>query len=444
MQRADTARQDPGRVDDMAGRQHFARFGAALRRRREQEGMSLRRLAALAAYSPGWLSKVENGLARPTVQLAEVCDRVLGAGGELTALARAMLSGVIWAFPPAQLPPCDAHTLVGRTGELEALDAALERAEAADAPFLAAVDGPPGVGKTALVLHWAHRVRDRFPGGVLYADLAGHAPGAEPADPARVLAGFLLGFGVPATTLPRDAAQLAAVFRSLIADRRVLVVLDDAAGSSQVRALLPATPGTAVVVTGRRRLAGVGSPLGRGRLHLRPLPPAGSLALLRSVAGAARVRTEPAAARVVADACGHLPLALCVAAERVAAGPHRRLGPLAAELTDPALRLDALTDAEDPRRSVRAAFDASYARLDTETARAFRLLGGGSRGDVPVGDAARLLSRPVSRARRLLEVLADEHLAVETGPDRYRVEGLLRLYAAERAQTHGDTHRATA
>jgi transcriptional regulator with XRE-family HTH domain len=403
-------------------------FAAALRRRRQAEGLSLRELSAVVQYSAGWLSRVARGQGTPTLALARACDEALGAGGELLALARAELLDGPRPERPEQLPAA-TPAFVGRAEVLGRLDNDLARARESAAPLTLAVDGSPGVGKTALALHWAHRVAGSFSDGVLFADLGAHRPRADPAEPACVLGAFLTALGVQA--VPEPLEERAAMFRTAAAKRSLLVVLDNAADTEQVGHLLPGAPGSAVIVTSRRRLTGLSVTKGARRLSLAPMSYEESLALLRAVVGRRRVVAEPDAAHTVARHCARLPLALGIVAERLATHPHRPLSHAARELVDAGL--DALADHEDARLSVRYAFDRSYEELSPAVARTFHLLGAVPGTRISAAAAAALTGESPVHTRRHLDELVARHLLEETAPDRYRTHDLLRAYAGEKA-----------
>ncbi|MCZ4511648.1 tetratricopeptide repeat protein [Streptomyces sp. ActVer] len=273
---------------------------------------------------------------------------------------------------PAQLP-ADVPGFAGRDPELSALDRLL--AAAADSPTAGAVSvvsGTAGVGKTALTVHWAHRTRHRFPDGQLYVNLRGYDPD-RPMPPGDALTRFLTVLGVPGDAIPLDVDDRASRFRTELADRRVLLVLDNALSEEQVRPLLPGSPACAVVVTSRDSLAGLVALHGARRIGLGPLPPPDALALLRTLVGA-RVDTEPGPAAALAEQCARLPLALRVAAELAVAHPSSRLADLVAELADQQRRLDLLDAGGDRRAAVEAVFSWSYERLPAPAARTFRLL----------------------------------------------------------------------
>ncbi|RJQ73701.1 XRE family transcriptional regulator [Pseudonocardiaceae bacterium YIM PH 21723] len=405
-------------------------FGAELRRLREQRGLSLRKLARLIHYDPGHLSRVENDAKPAAPELASAVDEILEAGGALLALAPVKVSpGRGDQIRPAQLPRGAGAAFVGREDQLDRLRDFL------DSEFLTvAIDGPPGVGKTALALRWAHAVAKDFPDGALFVDLRGYSPDAEPADPAEVLEEFLRAFGVHAAGIPGGVQQRAALYRSLLAGKRVLVVLDNAVGSQQVRPLLPGSPGCGVVVTSRSRLSGLVVRDNALRVTLNPMEPAEALRLLREVIGHARADAEPDALAALGRRCAYLPLALRLAAERVVSHPHHTLADLAGELIAEGDRLDVLAAEDDDESSkVRAVFSWSFRALPAEVARMFRLLGVFPGPVISVPAAAALAGMPAVRARGLLEHLAGVHLVVETGRDRYRMHDLLRLYAAELA-----------
>ncbi|MCC8250214.1 AfsR/SARP family transcriptional regulator [Saccharothrix luteola] len=295
-------------------------------------------------------------------------------------------------------------------------------------PVVVALVGTPGVGKTALALRWAHRVADRFPDGQLYADLGGHGEG-EPAPPRAVLGEFLRALGVHRDHVPESEAERSALCRSLLADRRVLLVLDNARSAEQVRPLLPGAPGCAVVVTSRAELAGLAARDGAHPIAVVPLSTDDGVALLRGVLGR-RVDVEPAAAARLVDLCGGLPLALRVVAHRAVRRPSATLTALAAQLADETRRIDLLSPPDDPSAAVRAVFSWSYRALPPDVARVFRLLGvlPGSDFDAEAAGAA-----TGSDVRHELAVLASGHLVEEIGLDRYRLHDLLRVYAAELA-----------
>src|SRR6266511_3149566 len=298
----------------------------------------------------------------------------------------------------------------------------------------------PDSGKTALALHWAHRIRHRFPDGQLYVNLRGYDPG-EPRPAGEVLAAFLRGLGVAGADVPVDADERAARYRTLLASRRVLVVLDNAANADQVRPLLPASSTCLALITSRDRLAGLAARDGVRRVGLDRLDPAEAVALLRALLGPARVADEPAAAGALARHCAGLPLALRIAAEHAAGRPGEPLARLVAELDRQGL--DGL-DAGDEHSAVRAVFSWSYRHLPGRAAAAFRLLGLHPGRHVNRATLAALAGCRPAQADRLLTMLAAAHLVERAGPGRYTIHDLLRTYAAELAAADPANTRAAA
>ncbi|MGH3869059.1 MAG: ATP-binding protein [Pseudonocardiaceae bacterium] len=331
---------------------------------------------------------------------------------------------------PRQLP-ADVAFFTGRDAELGRLDALLDGGEPA-AVVISAIAGTGGMGKTSLAVHWAHRVRERFPEGELYVNLRGYDPG-PPVTPEQALDGFLRALDVPAEKIPHDVDAQAGLYRSLLAGRRMVVVLDNAATPDQVRPLLPGSPTCAVVVTSRSRLSGLVARDGAHRLTLDVLPPEDAVMLLRCAVGPDRVDAEPEAAAEVARHCDYLPLALRIAAERAAARSYVRLADLAEELAVEHDRLDVLTADDDEITGVRTVFSWSYRTLAPEAARVFRLLGRHPGPDVGVASAAALTGNTTTSVRRQLAALTSAHLLTETRRDRYQFHDLLRAYATERA-----------
>ncbi|MFA7765515.1 ATP-binding protein [Streptomyces sp. NRRL S-448] len=293
------------------------------------------------------------------------------------------------------------------------------------------VTGAAGIGKTALALRVAHGLRGEFPDGQLYVDLRG-ADRTAGSDPAEVLAGFLRGLGVDGPAVPADTGERAALYRSLLAGRRVLVLLDNAADEAQVRALLPgAAAGCAVLVTARHRLAGLDRPDRRGAVELPLLDEPSALGLLGRIAGAGRLAAEPQAARELVRLCGGLPLALRIIGAELAALPHRGLARLAARLGDERSRLDVLD-------GVRAGLRIGYRALPGDARALLRGLASLDAPDVAVWTAAAVLDRPLDTAEDALDALAAAHLLEVTGRDeagqhRYRMHDLVRAFGRELA-----------
>jgi DNA-binding SARP family transcriptional activator/tetratricopeptide (TPR) repeat protein len=333
---------------------------------------------------------------------------------------------------PRQLPAAVAH-FTGRADELSMLSALLGRLGRADGTVvISAIGGTPGVGKTALAVHWAHQVAGQFPDGQLYVNLRGFGP-AGPALTAReAVCGFLVSLGVPADRIPSGLDAQAGLYRSLLAGRRMLVVLDNAADEAQVRPLLPGSPDCLAVVTSRRPLPGLAAAEGALPLCLDLMSPAEAGELL-----AARVTAEPGAASELAGLCARLPLALAVAAVRAASSPGLTLTALAGQLRDLQGRLDVL-DAEDPASSVRAVFSWSYRNLSGPAARMFRLLGLHPGPDISLPAAASLAGVPAIQARGILAELTSTHLLTLDGRGRFAFHDLLRAYAMEEAEGHQD------
>ncbi|QKV78317.1 BTAD domain-containing putative transcriptional regulator [Amycolatopsis sp. Hca4] len=324
------------------------------------------------------------------------------------------LPPAVW--PVCQLPP-DAGDFTGREAELAELTGVLG---AGSGVPVAVLSGEPGAGKSTLAVRAAHRLRARFPDGQLYVPLAGR-------DIGEVLADLLRALGVPGPAVPDDVRARAAVFRGRLTDRRVLVVLDEAADPEHVRTLLPGTPGCAVLVTSRRRLSGLA---GAHRLQLGPLSGADAAELLHRLAGP-RVERERADAERIITACARLPLALRIAGSRLAIRPHLRLGELAGRLEDEVRRLDELTVSD---LAVRSSIALSYEALRPPARRAFRLLGRCRLADLPAWAVTTLIDDP--DADEAVEELVEASLleargADGTGEGRYRMHDLVRLYAAE-------------
>ncbi|WP_422770241.1 ATP-binding protein [Plantactinospora sp. WMMC1484] len=328
---------------------------------------------------------------------------------------------------PRELPP-EVFGFTGRGDQLKWLD---ELATGGGTPVLTVIAGTAGVGKTALAVHWAHQAAERFPDGQLYANLRGYAQG-DPVRPIEALVQFLRSLGVPADELPTEEDSAVARYRSLLADRRVLVVLDNAADAAQVRPLLPAGAGSLVLVTSRDRLSGLVAREGARRLSLDVLGADEAYLLLARILGAERVAVEPDATGELARACSFLPLALRLAAAAVTDRPERRIADYVADLHRDAL---AGLEIDDEESGTRATFELSYRALAPDVRRLFRFSGLVPGSDLTPECAAALAGTTESAAGRLLERLAAAHLLTEHSAGRYASHDLLRQYAADRSRT---------
>ncbi len=331
---------------------------------------------------------------------------------------------------PRQLPAV-VRSFTGRRQVLEELDRQAGHHDRAGTTVV--VSGMAGVGKTALAVRWADHARERFPDGQLYADLRGY-DALPPRRPLDVLSRFLHALGVAPERVPQDQDEAAALYRSTLADRRVLVLLDNAASADQVRPLLPGGSGCLVVVTSRDRLAGLVARDGATRIALDVLTPSESTNVLAELLGSPQVAEEPEATGELAALCAHLPLALRITAAHFTGG---RIADHVADLRR-GNRLTALQADEDT--AVRAAFDLSYSKLPAPARKLFRLLGLVPGQDFPAGAAAALAETPLPTATRLLDTLADAHL-LHHDNDRYTTHDLLRLYARERVRAEETDER---
>ncbi|MFE7271173.1 BTAD domain-containing putative transcriptional regulator [Streptomyces sp. NPDC057623] len=343
------------------------------------------------------------------------------------------------AVVPAELPH-DAAGFAGRTGELARLHALLppERGQGrghspANTVVISAIGGAAGIGKTALAVHWAHQVRDRFPDGQLYVNLHGFDHDRPPLESGEALELLLRGLGLEASEIPSSDEAQARRYRTLLAGRRLLVLLDNAASAAQVRPLLPGSPSCCVVVTSRNRLGDLVARDGAHALPLDLLLPDEARALLGEALGAERLSAEPLAVDALIRLCGSLPLALRVAAARLAGDPGLRLADLVTEMSG-GNRLEALEPDGDDSSPLRMAFSASYRVLPPAGRRLFRLLGLFPGPECTAEVAATLLDVPLSQARRLLSSLAAAHLVEPAAAGRYRFHDLLREYARKRAR----------
>jgi DNA-binding SARP family transcriptional activator/Tfp pilus assembly protein PilF len=362
------------------------------------------------------------------------------------AAAEAMIGRRSARPVPCQLPP-DVGDFTGRDEPLTRLRGLLDREPGSPTTSMVvcAISGAAGVGKTALAIHAAHRLAERFPDGQLYVNLQGATSGLRPLHPLGVLGRFLRALGVEDSAIPTEVDEAAASFRSQVASHRLMVVLDNAHDAAQVTPLLPASPLSAVLVTSRRTLASLD---GAHHLHLDVLADQEAVELLGRLAGQQRIAREPQATTQLARWCGGLPLALRIAGARLAARPGWPIMALAERLADAQRRLDELELAE---LGIRASFQVSYQELaasadplDRAAAGAFSLLGVLDSPDVGVTVAARLLDQPQRVAERVLERLVDAHLLETPCPGRYRLHDLLRLYTRELARELYPEHERAA
>ncbi|MGQ0774958.1 MAG: ATP-binding protein [Pseudonocardiales bacterium] len=442
----------------MAGRGSegpVADFCAALRRLQQRSGISPAALASRLGYRKSQMYEILDGrISRPPEwdrvveplvrvcapddksavaywrrrhsELVEVYDELRRRGQpDGPPTAKSAVGG-----PPAQLP-ADVDTFTGRTWELAELQrmSARTTGQTDTAVAISVVSGTAGVGKTALALRWAHRVRDEFPDGQLYVNLRGYDLD-QPLSAGDALAGFLRALGLAGPDIPLEPDERAACYRSLLTGRRMLVVLDNATDVEQVRPLLPGTRSCAVLVTSRDSLAGLVAREGARRLDLDLLPPQDAVGLLGALIGE-RVDAEPDAAAVLASQCARLPLALRVAAELAATRPATSLAGLVTELADEQRRLELLDAGGDGRTAVRGVFSWSYRHLPAEAAVAFRRLGSHPGPDLDTYAAAALIDTSLPRTQHLLDVLSRGHLISNTSPGRYGIHDLLRAYAVD-------------
>ncbi|MFI7597786.1 tetratricopeptide repeat protein [Actinoplanes sp. NPDC049681] len=426
-------------------------FGEVVRAYRTKAMITQEELAAKAGMSVRHLREIEAGrVATPrastvrllagALQLSDVDRRAFqraaraGNSGHAAPAAPDRTATLAPRIRPAQLPARVAG-FAGRTAELTAVGAAID-------PVVLVV-GAAGVGKTTLALHWAHAAADDFPDGQLYVNLRGFDPSLSPADPADVLYGFLDALGVVAQRIPADRDGRAALYRSLLAPRRMLVVLDNAVDTDQVRPLLPGSPACRVLVTSRNGLTGLVVSDAARLLPLSPMDTAEARELLALRLGEQRVAAEPASVDRLIDRCSRLPIALALVAARLAAQPGSTLGDLTAEIDDPARALDGLA-VGDTSTDIRAVFSWSYRNLSAPAARLFRLLAIHPGPDVTAAAAASLTGAGTTGVRPLLSELVHNHLLREHRRGRYEFHDLLRAYAAELAGAEETTEDRTA
>lgn len=360
-------------------------------------------------------------------------DQALDVPGPGQSKRRAAAGSALRHFTPRQLPPA-VRIFVGRQTELVSLtDLARQASDPGRrAVVVAVIDGTPGVGKTTLAVHFAHHVATAFSDGQLYANLRGFDPASQPASARETLRALLCALAVDPAQIPADTDAMVGLYRSVLAERQVLLVLDNARSETQVRPLLPGSGGSLVVVTSRRRLTGLLAD-GASLLTLETMSATESRALLTRRLASYRLPADVESADEVARLCARLPLALTVVAARAAGSSRRPLASIAAELRTARNRLNAL-DSGESATSVRSVLSWSYTSLSPAGARMFRLLGVHPGPDISVPAAASLAAVTTGRARAAIAELQRAHLLTDHVPSRYSFHDLLRAYARERAR----------
>jgi transcriptional regulator with XRE-family HTH domain len=435
-------------------------FAVLLRGHRQAAGLTQEELAERSGLSTRALSNMECGRTRPHARSARLiavalglagpaCEALLRAAGE-PGLVLAAAPGAPGALEsglavPRQLPRAARH-FVGRCAELDALTTALERVQGTPpdpACVVCVLAGPPGAGKTALAVHAARRVAHHFTGGQLYLDLRGFDPSGSPMPAGQAVQTLLHALGVPAPQVPGSVDARIGLYRSLLAQQKVLIVLDNARAARQVRPLLPASSGCAVLVTSRCTLTGLVATECAELVTLGPLTTAEAREMMAARLGAERAAREAAAISELIRLCGRLPLTMSIALARAAARPAFPISALVAGLREPAERLDGL-DTGDEATCVRAVFSWSYQGLSEPAARMFRIISRHPGRDLTPPEAAALAVVTVPQARRHLRELAEANLLTETAPGRYAMHDLLRAYAAEQSAPLDATRPGTA
>jgi tetratricopeptide (TPR) repeat protein/transcriptional regulator with XRE-family HTH domain len=430
-------------------------FGGLLRQLRDDAGLTQDELAEAARVSQRAISDLERGINRTARKdTALLLAGALGLDGQardsFVAAARghgtveAVLAARQGDVPGASVAaatralPRDIAAFTGREADLAWLEGALDGLPASGGVVgIHAIDGMAGIGKTSFAVHAAHRLAERFPDGQFFLPLHAHTPGQRPVDPADGLASLLLATGLAAAQIPPGLEARAARWRAHVADRRIMLVLDDAAGHEQIRPLLPAAAGSLVLVTSRRRLTALED---SAVISLDTLPAAEAAVLLTRLAGRPGISATDPAVGEITRRCGYLPLAIGLIAGKLKHHPARTAGQLAADLSAATDRM-ALLQAENV--SVSAAFDLSYQDLTEDLQRLFRRLGLIPGPTFDAYAAAALDGTDIGDARRQLDELYDQHLLTEPAPGRYQLHDLLREHARALAATDGQTDRDT-
>jgi DNA-binding SARP family transcriptional activator/tetratricopeptide (TPR) repeat protein len=401
-----------------------------------------RQAEALACYQAGWrVLRGELGV-EPGTELKDLQDKILHADPSLAAPSAGVRANV-GPVVPRQMPAGARH-FVGRAPELKQLDALLSQEVPGGTVVITAISGIGGIGKTALALRWGHQVAARFPDGQLYVNLRGYDPGGVPLTPPEAIRGFLDALGVPPTEIPESPDVQVALYRTILADRRMLILLDNARNPDHVRPLLPASPGCLVIVTGRSAMTGLSITDGAMTIPLGLVSQAEAEELMAGRLGPDRLAAEPEATAQLITLCGRLPLALAITAARAAAHPAVALASFAAQMSSEHDRLDAF-DIGDAATSVRAVFSWSVSQLSDGAARLFRILALHPGPDFTAAAASSLAGLPAQEARRLLAELVGASLISEQVSGRYAFHDLLRAYAGEQvasAETASDRQAA--